>query len=278
MSILLFWGLLMAGPAPAADPESAGPWAVYYSDAAPLQAFERYKLLVLDSDQHPPIEPLAERGKMLLGYISLGEVENYRSYYGDVKSEEILFDENPHWKGSYFVDVRSPLWTKRVIEELVPDILRQGFDGLFLDTLDNPPHLERVDPEKYRGMTEAAAVLIRTLRRNYPSIPIMMNRGYELIPHVGNQIDFILGESVYADYDFDKKVYRRVPTALYEEQVRILKAAKTRFPRLRIFTLDYWDPKDRREIADIYRVQRENGFEPYVSTVALDTIVLEPRR
>ena len=38
---------------------SAGSWAVYYADAAPLSAFQPYRLLVLDSRTHPPLPPLA---------------------------------------------------------------------------------------------------------------------------------------------------------------------------------------------------------------------------
>ena len=257
-------------------PAHAESWIVYYSDNAPIEAFDAYKVLVLDSDFHPPLGPLLEQKKLLLGYLSLGEVEQVRHYFRKVKDEGILLHENQYWKGSYFVDVRDPRWTKRVIEELIPAILHQGFRGVFLDTLDNPPHLERQDPAKYGGMTAAATRLVRTIRRHYPTITIMMNRGYELLPEVDGHIDVLLAESFFTDYDFDTKVYSRVPPDLYQEQLSIINAAKTRQPGLRIFTLDYWDPEDRNGIAQIYREQRGNGFSPYVATIELDRIVEEP--
>jgi hypothetical protein len=34
-------------------------------------------MVVLDSIHHPPIPPLLEQNKTVLGYISHGEVENY---------------------------------------------------------------------------------------------------------------------------------------------------------------------------------------------------------
>ena len=252
-------------------------WIVYYSDKAPIEAFDAYKVLVFDSDFHPPLEPLLEQKKILLGYLSLGEVEHVRHYFGHVKDEGILLHENQYWKGSYFVDVRDPRWTKRVIEELIPAILHQGFRGVFLDTLDNPPHLERQDPEKYGGMITAAARLVRTIRRHYPTMPIMMNRGYELLPEVEGHIDILLAESFFTDYDFDTKVYSKVPPDLYQEQLLIINAAKTRQPGLRIFTLDYWNPEDTKGIARIYSEQRGNGFSPYVATIELDRIVEEPK-
>lgn len=254
----------------------AAPWMVYYADTEPPEAFEAFGLLVLDSRFHPPLDILHDRGKTLLGYLSLGEVEQHRDWFESVKAEGILLQENRYWPGSYFVDLRDRRWVERVIEELVPAILRAGFDGIFLDTLDNPLYLEETDPAAYAGMTEAAARLVRAIRLNYPTIPIMMNRAYPLLPAVEEAIDMALGESVYADYDFETETYERVDPALYREQVQLLQAAKMRRPALRVMTLDYWNPQDRAGVAEIYRVQRRNGFEPYVATIGLDVIVPPP--
>ena len=68
-----------------------------------------------------------------------------------------------------------------------------------------------------------------------------------------------LGESVFADYDFDTKRYQRVPDALYREQVGILKDAQRRYPELDVYTLDYWDPEDAAGLTAIYAEQQANG-------------------
>lgn len=265
--------LVMSGPPSAvAQP----PWLVYYAAAAPIEAFSKYSLIVLDADHHPPLGPLSARGKLLLGYISLGEVESHRSHFSEVEAEGILLQENEQWPGSFFVDLRDPRWTQRVVSELVPSILRRGFDGLFLDTLDNAGDLERADPVGYAGMTEAAASLVHAIRRQFPTIKIMINRAYEILPVVERDVDMVLGESVFADYDFENKVYRRVAAETYRRQVEILQTVKARRPKLRIMTLDYWDPEDPKGIREIYREQRANGFEPYVASVKLNRIVTEP--
>lgn len=254
------------------------PWAVYYSDQAPVEAFYGFELLILDSSSHPPLQPLASRGTTLLGYLSLGEVAGHTPYFSEVKAEGLLLQENKNWRGSHLVDVRDSRWSKRVVEQLIPAILRQGFHGVFLDTLDDPPYLENTDPDKFRGMTAAAADLVKEIRFRYPHIKIALNRGYDLLPSVEPYIDVIMGESVYSDYDFEKKTYHLVPEDLYREQVHILRAAKERKPSLTILTLDYWNPSDRRKIAQIYRDQRANGFRPYVATIELNRIVREPDR
>ncbi|MFQ5738752.1 MAG: endo alpha-1,4 polygalactosaminidase [Acidobacteriota bacterium] len=254
----------------------AGTWAVYYSDEAPVEAFRPYRLLVLDSEHHPNLQRLADRGKTLLGYLSLGEVERTRPHFRELKADALLLAENPNWEGSYFIDLRDPRWTARVVEDLIPEILRQGFHGLFLDTLDNAAHLERINPRKFKGMTLAAAVLVRTIRRHYPHTKIMLNRGYEILPLVKKEVDMVLGESVYSDYSFEKKAYQLVPDDLFRQQVELLKETKRSRPQIRVFTLDYWNPTDSAMLEKIYRVERANGFEPYVATVELDRLVREP--
>lgn len=252
------------------------PWLVYYASAAPIEAFSKYSLIVLDADHHPSLGPLSAAGKQLLGYISLGEVESHRSHFPEVQAEGILLMENEQWPGSYFVDLRDPRWTRRILNELVPGILEQGFDGVFLDTLDNAGHLERTDPAAFAGMTKAAANLVGDIRRRFPAIKIMLNRAYEILPLVERDVDMILGESVFADYDFETKTYRRIEARTYRRQVKILKAVKARQPKLRIMTLDYWDSGDPVGIVQIYREQRANGFEPYVAGIKLDRIIGEP--
>jgi uncharacterized protein (TIGR01370 family) len=251
-------------------------YAIYYSDKEPAAAFESYDLVVFDSDRHPPIATLKEKGKIVLGYISLGEVEKYRPYFNEVKKAGLLIEKNEVWTDAYKIDVRNPAWTKMVIEELVPEILAKGFDGVFLDTLDNPPDFERNNPTRYKGMTHAAAQLVKAIKHNYPKALIMQNRGYELLPEVAPHIDMVLGESVYADYNFDKKTYGFVESELYQQQVKMLKDAQKIAPKLKIYTLDYWKEGDSKTIAQIYKTQRANGFIPYVATISLDKIVHEP--
>ena len=251
-------------------------WAIYYSDQAKAEEFNDYDLLVLDSDHHPPLNPLSNRNKILLGYISLGEVEKERYFFQEVKEQEILLQENPYWHDSFFIDIRGKYWPKKVLEEIIPGILSKSFDGLFLDTLDNLGELERANPVKYKGMVQAGVNLVKAIRKHYPDIKIMMNRGYELLPYLTDIIDMELGESVYADYNFKDKKYQLVDNNLYQTQVNILQKAQKQNPDLAIYTLDYWHPEDKEEIAEIYSKQRQNGFIPYVATIDLDKIIKEP--
>ncbi|GAB4189527.1 MAG: hypothetical protein OHK0024_30010 [Thalassobaculales bacterium] len=266
-ALALFW----AAPAAAHDP-----WVVYYADAVPPSALAGYRLAVLDADRHPALAPLKAAGTVTLGYLSLGEVEDHRAHYEAVRDEGLLLLENPVWRGSFMVDLRDPRWTRRVLDDLIPAILARGFDGIFYDTLDNAATLESEDPAAHAGMVAAAVRLVLAIRQRFPRMPVMMNRGYDLLPAALPAIDMLLGESVYGTFDFGTSRYRRTEPADYAWQVEKLRQAKAARPALKVMTLDYWDPRDSAGIARIYALQRGNGFHPYVATIELDRVVPEP--
>ncbi len=251
-------------------------WVVYYNNLATYEQLRPYNPLVFDSHTHPSLRPFMSTDVTTLAYLSLGEVATHNPYFEEVKAQGLLLGENPNWPGSYFVDVRSPKWTKRVIENLIPAILFKRFKGIFLDTLDNADFLEDEDPIKYKGMREAAIRLVKAIRRNYPQIPIMLNRALDIAPSIITDVDMVLGESVLTNYDVGTKKYGRVAKKDYDAYVDRLKKLEQENPRVTIYTLDYWDPEDSKGIEEIYRIQRENGFIPYVATRDLQTIVPEP--
>lgn len=250
-------------------------FVVYYADTAPAEAFSTFQLVILDSDNHPPLKSIRKNGKTTLGYVSLGEIEPSRPYFNAMREAGVLLTENKTW-GSRMVDIRKEAWRNHVLERVVPHILNKGFDGVFLDTLDSPIEIERRYPTAYKGLRQASVTLVKTLRQRYPDIKIMMNRAYAILPQVAGDIDMVLGECVYSDYDFARKEYFTVAPELYRQQVQILHRAKELNPHLAVYTLDYVEKGDAAAIARIYRQQRKNGFIPYVATVALDEIVHEP--
>jgi uncharacterized protein (TIGR01370 family) len=254
-------------------------WAVYYSDRETPEAFQPYGLLVLDARYHPPLAPLQAAGKSLYGYVSLGEIELHHPLYTRVRAEGLLLGENPNWKGSYFVDLRDRRWHNHVLRELVPQVLEQGFEGLFLDTLDDAGYLEDNQPDRLGmrpGMRQGAIDLVRAIRAGYPNAPLLLNRAYDLLDSLAPLLAGHLSESCYAQYDAATKRYRLVNDAAAAALLQKALAVKGKYPALRLLSLDYWDPADELGVARIYAAQRTLGFDPYVATVALDRLVAEP--
>ena len=104
----------------------------------------RPDLLVLEPDHqwHPRV--LRRSGQKVLAYLSLGEIHKTRPYYAALAARVgVLASPNPRWPDAVAVDPGAPAWWGVVLEEVVPQILAQGYDGLFLDTLDDAGSLVR---------------------------------------------------------------------------------------------------------------------------------------
>lgn len=251
-------------------------FTVYYSNQENAERFLDYDLLVFDRVSHPDLTLLREDQKTILGYISVGEISNSRRHFKKFRELGLLLQENENWKGSYFVDVRDGRWAKFVIEELIPETLQAGFSGVFLDTIDNPPHLERLDPKKYAGMKQGAINLIKAIRLHYPKLPIMLNRGYDIYPEVANEVDMVLAECLFTGYNFKTKKYHLRPKAEVDYDLTIVKKAWQKNPKLKIYSLDYWEPSDIKNVKEIYKRSRQQNFIPHVSTIELDKLFQEP--
>lgn len=257
-------------------PEEKFPWVVYYNVKAPSSAFDPYNPIILDSDFYPDLPPILQEGKVVLGYIDLAEAEEWRSHFEKVKKWGILIRENPDWPGSWIVDIRDRRWKRLVLNTIIPNILKKGFNGLFYDQLDVAIALEQEDPDTYSGMINAAVDLVKAIHREFPKVRKMMNRAYEIIPQVGDSIDYELGETLYTIYDFETKTYHLRSPEEFAWGLSQLNAGRKKFPHLVIFSLDYWDPSDTEMYKHIYEVERSHCLRPYVSTISLDEIIPEP--
>ena len=252
-------------------------WGIDYGPRTDPELARSYGLLVLEPDHARPIAPLRGPSSRLLGYVSMGEVERSRPFVTRLQRAGALRAPNPNWPDARYVDLRHPMWRSILLETIVPRILNKGYDGIFLDTMDNAEAMERQDPKGNAGMIAAGARLIRAIRQRYPKCAIMLNRGYALLPDVATRIDFVLGEAMATRWNFTRNAYEMVSESDWVWQATRLRAAKRINPSLVLTTLDYWDPADARTVAELYSRSRAADFHPYVATLALNRLMPEPR-
>ncbi|AEG48519.1 TM1410 hypothetical-related protein [Sphingobium chlorophenolicum L-1] len=275
---LFAMSLMVFGLSARALPEIGRPgtWGVDYGETTDPAVARSFDLLVLEPDFPRPLAPLRGHGSRLLGYISLGEVNAARPFAAELDKAGALRQPNPNWPQARLVDLRDPAWTALVLDRLIPAILRKGYDGIFMDTLDNAEALERQDADRNKGMVAGAARLVQAIRKRFPAMAVMMNRGYALLPQVAPQIDLVLAEAMASRWNFTDGRYEMTSVEDWQWQADHLLAAKRINPRLGLATLDYWDPRDRATVASLYARERAAGFQPYVSTLALDRLIPEP--
>ncbi|MBU6382788.1 MAG: endo alpha-1,4 polygalactosaminidase [Verrucomicrobia bacterium] len=250
------------------------PWVVYYGDAAQAEELAPFNPIVLQP--HSALVRAFGKRKTVLGYFNLGEIDQSDPFFSKTQEEGLLIEDNQEWRGSWKVDIRNPFWKRYVLKTAIPVLLSQGFTGIFLDQVDVSIDLETRNPTQFSGMKKAAIDLIRDIRKYFPKIKLMLNRGYEILPQIGRWIDYELAETLYTFYDVNTQTYQVRSKEEYDWQLQQLQAAHKQFPRLVLFSLDYWDPTDRTMIDKIYEIELQHFLRPYVATIHLDKIVLPP--
>lgn len=88
------------------------------------------------------LKSAAEPDRLRIAYLSIGEAEDYRWYWGSL-SAGLIIGPNPDWPGNYRVRYWEPEWREVLLhgnaavgKSYLDRIIDQGFDGVFLDVVD----------------------------------------------------------------------------------------------------------------------------------------------
>ncbi|MDX6606978.1 MAG: polysaccharide biosynthesis protein PelA [Solirubrobacterales bacterium] len=106
------------------------------NDPAVLASLEQYDLVVIDGELTKPatVARLRAAGVVVLGYLSVGTIEPFRSWYRKLKPYA-LGDRFKQF-GETYADVAARGFRREIARRIAPRLLRKGFDGLFLDNTD----------------------------------------------------------------------------------------------------------------------------------------------
>ena len=104
-----------------------------------------YDLVVVDGEEASAAEVVGasrRRAPIVLAYLSVGTIEKWRGWYDDLKRYRLAAWQD--WKDEWFADVSKAGLRDALADEIAPEILDKGFDGLFLDNVD------MIEPKKHK--------------------------------------------------------------------------------------------------------------------------------
>lgn len=181
-----------------------------YYGSGKVGQLSNYDLVILHSPQmaSKDIATLKKQGVVTVGYITVGEDDKLRegngkgpdgkaSWYFD-RDHDGMPDQNSIWK-SHFANPMDPLWRQDRVREAKRLVYDEGYDGIFLDTIDTVSRFPDTEP----GMIQ----LVRDLRVALPNSPIILNQGYSLLVQLAPMADAFMLESFTATYNFQTKQY-----------------------------------------------------------------------
>ena len=236
---------------------------VYYANRS-LDQLAKFNMVVLDPANYDSADltRLKSMGCIPIAYLNVGEVETYRAYFSLVDTS-IMLSPDPNWRDRYYVDLCNPMWERIVAQERVPEVMRKGFCGVFLDFAGAL--------EEYPNMDSCAVSLVRQVRRVEGNGDIIADGVRPIIQKIGNYIDGIAVEGLMGYYDFHTDTYRLRNDSLEDQRSTALLSEAKKF-KLSVFQLDYAAPKDSKIRDYIIVRSRQIGFVPYVGTIELDTL------
>ena len=241
------------------------PFAVSYEDIENLeQAANRYELLIVEPDHYSKaeVDSLKTPENTVLGYISLGEVNKYRWYY-PLMEEQGFLGINENWDSPY-LNLADSTVRSILLDQVLPNIMIKGFDGLFLDTIDNvAPYTERSHLQPY--MFD----IIQQMRERYPESVIIQNAGFFMLDRTHPYVDAVLIEDVATSYDFELERYNLKPKQEYKEKVANIKSLSSKYnkPFLIVdFALN--EPLRNKAISRLDTL----GIPYFISTIELNDI------
>ena len=254
----------------------AGTFYVNYSKTVKVEDVLAHPESIL----HPTVDldpnELAEAGHSSLGYLSIGEIAPDAAY----RDRAIAFGvqrpmRNDIWK-SEVVDLGGSEWRDFVLQDLAPEIINRGFDGIFLDTMDAVEMLMGQFPDRATEFREGLIRLVKDLRLAFPEKRIVVNRGFAVMDELLNVVDGVMVESVFGSFDHGSGAFLSVPETQTKAILNLVRPIQSAGKD--VYVLDYANPNEPALGQSISQKASDLGFHTFVSTPVLDGVSVAPLR
>lgn len=239
---------------------------VYYGKEIDYGKLSAYKYIIVQgSNIDASSKKFSTYKKNIYAYISVCEMSREAKEYSKIKSEWVL-SQNENWQ-SDILNIKSLKYQKFLFQEIIEPLYTQGFENFFFDTLDSYQMItkSKVQIESYE---RAIVHFIQEFAKRYPKAKLILNRGFEIIDEVHENITAILFESYYFGLGNADEPYRRVSDS--EREWLDFHLEKVRYYDIDIITLDYLSENEFDKADQAIEVIRKKNMIPYVSNRNLD--------
>ncbi len=212
---------------------------------------------------------IRQQGRLLLAYLSIGEAENYRSYWDKSwkpGKPSWLGPTNPDWGGNYKVQFWDPGW-RRIGRDSALTIQQQGCDGLFLDVVDGWEFWQKSHPQARQAMIDLVLEISQETRRRQPDFGIVLNGGDGLLDNrpLFEAITGVAKEEIFFGLGGDGKATPAHFTLECQNRLRPLVEAHKL-----VLSIDYTqDPVQKREAQ---KSALRAGYLEFIGARGLDRI------
>ncbi len=253
---------------PSTSATSAPQLSVCYNKEFPPISFAPFSLVTVDTS-YPAIslEILRKSGKTVFCHLSLAKVTPNQGWFKPLAEAGALKKASPESEAQS-INLDNPAWKNLLIQALIPQLIKKGFNGLYLDDLD------LIYQQTQHGR---AAALISDIRKQFPQLKLIANGGLKFLPAIAPHIDHILLENRFANQQ------KLIPLHQLTDTLSLLEAGKKANPKLTAFALDYFAPnltslstQNLIFIATLRKLHWDYDLSSCVTVESLDAVPIRP--
>jgi uncharacterized protein (TIGR01370 family) len=227
-------------------------------------------LVVVDGEAVTPtqITQLKRKGALVLGYLSVGTVESWRSWFEQLQAYRL--EPLADWPGERYADVSQPAARAALADAITPMLLGKGFDGLFLDNVD----MVEDHPAQQAGMIDLVSRI--AARVHAQGGTLMAQNGDAIIGIFMPYLDAWNREDATLTYDFERKRYELSDADGRRSARATLRAMHS--AGIVTTTTDYYGSPTAPAAKRAIRISCKAGAIPLVANISLTAVPARPQR
>lgn len=127
---------------------------------------------------------MREANTLVLAYVSIMELGDFHPLFSRLEPDDFLVvhGKNVYKEAyrTYVLNLTSKRWRGLLLHHIGRLLLKAGYDGIFMDTIGDveSPELPAVERD---GQMQAAAELVKDIRRAFPEHVLVQNNGLEAL-------------------------------------------------------------------------------------------------
>ena len=173
-------------------------YALYYGHGE-LEKLAQFQAAIVEpaAYQAADIAYLKSRNTLVIAYLSVMEMPPYDNTFQLLQPEDFIVDNGQYLKQeayeTYLLNVNSKHWRSLLFYKAGRLLLKEGYDGIFLDTIGDVENPKLPNPSLY---IQGAVEIVKELRAKFPEAILIQNNGLEIIcTHTAPYLDGLVWEN-----------------------------------------------------------------------------------
>lgn len=234
-----------------------------------------HKTSVIQADATANFRLAQSHGSEIFAFLSLTELpysNKYTHSFKKLRAKPIA--KTALWHDNIF-DPTDAAW-KKILLEWAQKIVDLGFDGFYLNKIENIKLIAEKYPAKAKVFWSGIEAIVRELKTKFPNKKILMEEGFEILDSVHNIADGFVANTLFQKYDFKNKAFELSDEAQISEKLKILNKAKKK--GLKVYVKEYCHPSEIALGNKIAAKVKKAGYEPIIVSPKYRTQMVAPIR